>query len=100
MVKGDEQSFVLITVNAFVKLGYQQHVFPSQKMNMEEKGKALFKLDGCAAMHNVKIGNAIRTMDTWYNRYEEQQNPIAIEPFGSRERWVGQQPWSECPQAL
>lgn len=80
---GDEQSFVLIEVNAFVKLGHQQHVFPSQEMNMGEKGKTLFELDGCAAIHNVKIGNAIRTIDTWYARYTEQKHPIAIEPFGA-----------------
>jgi len=82
-LKGDEQSFVLIEVDAFVKLGHQQHVFPSQEMNMGEKGKTLFQLEGCAAIHNVKIGNAIRTIDTWYPRYKEQNQPIAIEPFGA-----------------
>lgn len=82
-LKGDSQSFVLIEVDAFVKLGHQQHVFPSQEMNMGEKGKTLFQLEGCAAIHNVKIGNAIRTIDTWYPRYEEQGQPIAIEPFGA-----------------
>src|SRR5690554_5407827 len=82
-LKGDEQSFVLIEVDAFVKLGHQQHVFPSQEMNMGEKGKSLFRLENCAAIHNVKIGNAIRTIDTWYERYAEQGQPIAIEPFGA-----------------
>lgn len=82
-LKGDAQSFVLVEVDAFIKLGHQQHVFPSQEMNMGEKGKTLFQLEGCAAMHNVKIGNAIRTIDTWYDRYEEQGQPIAIEPFGA-----------------
>ena len=80
---GDVQNFVLIEVDAFVKLGHQQHVFPSQEMNMGEKGKTLFQLEGCAAIHNVKIGNAIRTIDTWYPRYKEQNQPIAIEPFGA-----------------
>lgn len=82
-LKGDAQSFVLVDVDTFVKLGHQQHVFPSQEMNMGEKGKTLFQLGGCAAIHNVKIGNAIRTIDTWYERYEEQGHPIAIEPFGA-----------------
>lgn len=82
-LKGNEQSFVFVGVEAFVKLGHQQHVFPSQEMNMDEKGKTLFQLDGCAAMHNVKVGNAIRTIDTWYERYEELGQPIAIEPFGA-----------------
>ena len=80
---GDSESYVLIEVNAYVKLGVLQHVFPSQEMNMNEKGKTLFKLGGCAAIHNVKIGNAIRTIDTWYSRYEEEKQPIAIEPFGA-----------------
>jgi CRISPR-associated protein Csy3 len=95
---GDENSFVLIDVNAYVKLGKGQHIFPSQEMNMGEKKKKLFQLDGCAAMHNVKIGNAIRTIDTWYGdtmliKTEGKdktdtvdidiRQPIAIEPYGS-----------------
>ncbi len=80
---GDIESFVLINVNAYVKLGELQHVFPSQEMNVGKKGKVLFKLDDCAAIHNVKIGNAIRTIDTWYLRYNDIKQPIAIEPFGS-----------------
>ena len=75
-----ENDFTLIKVIAYVKLGDGQHVFPSQEMNMKEKGKILFQLDNCAAMHNVKIGNAIRTIDDWY---KEAKGPIAIEPFGS-----------------
>jgi len=82
-LKGDGESHVLLKVDAFAKLGFQQHVFPSQKMNMGEKEKVLFQLDECAAIHNVKIGNAIRTIDTWYPRYQEQGHPIAIEPFGA-----------------
>lgn len=80
---GDKESFVLIEIDAFVKLGCLQHVFPSQEMNMNEKGKSLFRLNECAAIHNVKIGNAVRTIDTWYSRYSEVGRPIAIEPFGS-----------------
>lgn len=82
-LKSDHQNFALIEVEAFVKLGKLQHVFPSQEMNMGEKGKTLFQLGGGAAMHNVKIGNAIRTIDTWYPRYEDMKMPIAIEPFGA-----------------
>jgi CRISPR-associated protein Csy3 len=79
-LNGDNQSFVFIKVNAYVKLGRGQHVFPSQEMNMGEKKKVLFQLDKCAAIHNVKIGNAIRTIDNWYKNAEF---PIAIEPYGS-----------------
>ncbi|MFL7864669.1 CRISPR-associated protein Csy3 family [Vibrio cincinnatiensis] len=78
-LNSDEQ-FICLTVDAFVKLGKGQHVFPSQEMNMGEKKKVLFKLDNCAAMHSVKIGNAIRTIDDWYDNAEL---PIAIEPFGA-----------------
>lgn len=79
-LSGDEKSFVSIEVDAYVKLGKKQHVFPSQEMNMGEKKKVLFSLDNCAAIHNVKIGNAIRTIDDWY---EDSKFPIAVEPFGS-----------------
>ena len=75
-----ENDFVLITVNAFVKLGYGQHVFPSQEMNMGEKRKVLFKIAEQEAMHNVKIGNALRTIDNWYDNAEF---PIAAEPYGA-----------------
>ena len=78
-LNSDEQ-FVCLTIDAFVKLGKGQHVFPSQEMNMGEKKKVLFKLDNCAAMHSVKIGNAIRTIDDWY---ENAEFPIAVEPFGA-----------------
>ena len=83
-MNGDNESFVFMKVNAYVKLGSGQHVFPSQEMNMGEKKKVLFKLgpkDGeCAAIHNVKIGNAIRTIDNWY---PDAEFPIAVEPYGS-----------------
>lgn len=94
-----ENDFIFMKVDAYVKLGDQQHVYPSEEMNMNEKGKTLFQLDNCAAMHNVKIGNAIRTIDDWYGTEnairkegkdvvdmelgESDVRPIAIEPFGS-----------------
>lgn len=97
---GDDEIFVLLNVDAYVKLGKGQHVYPSQEMNMGEKTKKLFKLDQCAAMHNVKIGNAIRTIDSWYGDTmliksegkdktdtvaidSEIKSPIAIDPYGS-----------------
>ncbi len=79
-LNGNAESFVNIEVDAYVKLGKKQHVFPSQEMNMGEKGKVLFQLEKCAAMHNVKIGNAIRTIDDWY---DDAAFPIAVEPFGA-----------------
>jgi CRISPR-associated protein Csy3 len=79
-LNGGDSSFVFLKVDAYTKLGNGQHVFPSQEMNMGEKKKVLFQLDGCAAIHNVKIGNAIRTIDNWYDNAEF---PIAAEPYGS-----------------
>ena len=79
-----EDSFVYLTINAFVKLGAGQHVFPSQEMNLGEKEKVLFQLDGCAALHSVKVGNAIRTIDDWYGTDKTPAKfPIAVEPFGA-----------------
>jgi len=79
-----ENEFTILEINAYVKLGNGQHVFPSQEMNMNEKGKVLFQLENCAAMHNVKIGNAIRTIDDWYKvEGNDAEFPIAIEPFGA-----------------
>jgi len=79
-LNGGENSFVFLKIEAYAKLGAGQHVFPSQEMNMNSKGKELFQLEGCAAVHNVKIGNAIRTIDNWYT---DAQFPIAAEPYGS-----------------
>ena len=73
-------TFIFISVDAFVELGSGQRVFPSQEMNMGEKRKVLFKIHDQAAMHNVKVGNALRTVDDWYPNAEF---PIAAEPFGA-----------------
>jgi CRISPR-associated protein Csy3 len=92
------EKFIAIKVEAFVKLDESQQVFPSEEMNTKEKGKTLFKLNDCAAMHNVKIGNAIRTIDDWYDDQNcisrlndkkvsevkiDTKPIIAIEPYGS-----------------
>ncbi len=72
--------FTYAKIDAYVQLGNGQHVFPSQEMNMDEKKKILFKLDDCVALHSVKVGNAIRTIDDWYSN---ATTPIAVEPYGS-----------------
>ena len=86
-----EENFVFIEVDAFVKMGKGQQVYPSQKMNMEtkkgEKSKFLFKLNEgkaneMAGMHSQKIGNALRTIDDWHSE-ADRVGAIAIEPYGS-----------------
>ena len=73
-------TFIFISIDAFVQLCSGQRVFPSQEMNMGEKRKVLFKIHNQAAMHNVKIGNALRTVDNWY---PDAEFPIAAEPYGA-----------------
>ena len=77
----------LLTINAYVKLGIGQRVWPSQEMVLNtakgEKSRHLYEINDCAAMHSEKIGNALRTIDDWYPDFEQNQRPIAIEAYGS-----------------
>ena len=85
---------VLLRVTALVRQGAGQEVFPSQELILDQKAqktddgtlvkksKTLYHVDGVAAIHSQKIGNAIRTIDTWYEGAEEL-GPIAVEPYGS-----------------
>ena len=34
-------------------------------------------------MRDQKIGNALRTIDTWYPAYEERRVPLPVEPNGA-----------------
>lgn len=80
------QRHVLLQVTAFVRMGAGQEVFPSQELILDKgkgsKSKTLYDVDGVAAIHSQKIGNAIRTIDTWYAGAAEL-GPIAVEPYGS-----------------
>lgn len=77
---------VLLQVTSFARMGAGQEVFPSQELILErgkdKKSKTLYQVNGVAAMHSQKIGNAIRTIDTWYEGASEL-GPIAVEPYGS-----------------
>lgn len=81
---------VLLQVTAFVRIGAGQEVFPSQELILErgrgDKSKTLYAVGegdkAVAAIHSQKIGNALRTIDTWYPGAEEN-GPIAVEPYGS-----------------
>jgi CRISPR-associated protein Csy3 len=80
------QQHVLLQVTAFVRIGAGQEVFPSQELILDrsrgDKSKTLYEVSGVAAIHSQKIGNAIRTIDTWYDGADEM-GPIAVEPYGS-----------------
>jgi len=81
---------VLLQITAFVRVGAGQEVFPSQELildrSRDDKSKTLYKIGegdhAIAAIHSQKIGNAIRTIDTWYTGADEN-GPIAVEPYGS-----------------
>lgn len=77
-------NYAFMEIDAFVKLGAGQRIWPSQEMRMNipkgEKSRHLFQLNGCAAIHTQKIGNALRTIDDWY---APDAQPIAVEPYGS-----------------
>ena len=79
-------SQVLLQVTAFVRIGFGQEVFPSQELILDKgankKSKTLYDVGGVAAIHSQKLGNAIRTIDTWYPEASEN-GPIAVEPYGS-----------------
>lgn len=76
--------FTLLKVEARVFMGAGQEVFPSQELILDKgsskKSKVLYSIDGKAGMHSQKIGNALRTIDTWYDKAEF---PIAVEPYGA-----------------
>ena len=77
---------VLLQVTAYVRVGAGQEVFPSQELILDkekaDKSKTLYTVNDVAAMHSQKLGNAIRTVDTWYPD-EDGLGPIAVEPYGS-----------------
>ncbi|VEA94109.1 type I-F CRISPR-associated protein Csy3 [Yersinia pseudotuberculosis] len=79
--------FAFFTVDAFVRLGNGQEVFPSQELVLDsnsKKSKVLYQIDGIAALHSQKVGNALRTIDDWYpDATELALGPIAVEPYGS-----------------
>lgn len=83
-LRGEEH--VLLYVSAFVRVGRGLEVFPSQELIMErgrgDKSKTLYAVNQVAAIHSQKIGNALRTIDTWYPDAAEI-GPIAVEPYGS-----------------
>jgi CRISPR-associated protein Csy3 len=89
-VLASEDEFLLLDVSCYVQVGNAQEVYPSEELVLDkgkgEKSKILYAVNDIAAMHSQKIGNAIRTIDTWYPDFSDQEQsagPIAIEPYGA-----------------
>ncbi|PKG99346.1 type I-F CRISPR-associated protein Csy3 [Paraglaciecola sp. MB-3u-78] len=85
-----EDNFLLLDISCFVQVGKAQEVYPSEELVLDkgkgEKSKILYDVNGIAAMHSQKIGNALRTIDTWYPEFSDPETsagPIAIEPYGA-----------------
>lgn len=84
------ESVAIFEVTAFARVGPGQEVYPSQELTRDpgdpkkgKKGKTLYAVASTAAMHSQKIGNAIRTIDTWYPDHNPQLGPIPVEPYGA-----------------
>ena len=88
-----KREYLLLDINVYAQVGYAQDVYPSEELVLDKgndknkKSKILYAIDGIAAMHSQKIGNAIRTIDTWYPDSEDEveaiKKPIAAEPYGA-----------------
>lgn len=80
------QSHVLLQITAYARLGAAQEVYPSQELILDKgtskKSKTLYAVQEVAGMHSQKLGNALRTIDTWHPDVAEL-GPIAVEPYGS-----------------
>lgn len=78
--------YALLDVQAYARMGDAQEVYPSQELILDRgkgKSKTLYVIDKVAGMHSQKVGNALRTIDTWYLAEEGGIGPIAVEPYGS-----------------
>lgn len=79
-------SHVLLQVTAFARLGAGQEVYPSQELILDKgnsgKSKTLYTVNNVAGIHSQKLGNALRTIDTWHPEVGKL-GPIAVEPYGS-----------------
>jgi CRISPR-associated protein Csy3 len=85
-----DSEFLLLDITTYVQVGKAQEVYPSEELVLDKgkgkKSKVLYQKDGIAAMHSQKVGNALRSIDTWYPAFdnpEETAGPIAIEPYGA-----------------
>lgn len=85
-----DDDFLMLDITCFAKVGKAQDVYPSEELVLDKgkgnKSKILYSVDNIAAMHSQKLGNALRTIDTWYPECSDSVagvGPIAIEPYGA-----------------
>ena len=84
-----EIPYLYVEVKAYAKVGLGQEVYPSEELVFNkgkgDKSKILYQSNNIAAMHSQKIGNALRTIDTWYPGYPDKENSpvLAVEVYGA-----------------
>ncbi|ASU22397.1 type I-F CRISPR-associated protein Csy3 [Vibrio qinghaiensis] len=87
-----EADHLMLQIDCYAKVGKAQEVYPSEELVLDKgnskskKSKILYAVNDNAAMHSQKIGNALRSIDTWYPDYslpEQTAGAIAIEPYGA-----------------
>ena len=91
-VLASESEHLMLQIDCFARVGKAQEVYPSEELVLDKgnsktkKSKILYAVNEHAAMHSQKIGNALRSIDTWYPDYaseEQSAGAIAIEPYGA-----------------
>lgn len=85
-----DEDYLLLDICCYAKVGLAQEVYPSEELILDkgkgDKSKILYHVNNVAAMHSQKLGNALRTIDTWYPAFSDPEasaGPIAIEPYGA-----------------
>ncbi len=82
-----EDNFLMLDITCCAQVGKAQEVYPSEELVLDKgqgkKSKILYAVDDIASMHSQKLGNALRSIDTWYSEYAIENRPIAIEPYGA-----------------
>lgn len=87
-----EKDYLLLEIDAYAQVGKAQDIYPSEELVLDKstgkggKSKILYHINEVAGMHSQKIGNALRTIDTWYPAYSDpdvQTGAIAVEPYGA-----------------
>ncbi|MCD1600466.1 type I-F CRISPR-associated protein Csy3 [Rheinheimera aquimaris] len=87
-----ETDHLMLQIDCYAKVGKAQEVYPSEELVLDKgnsktkKSKILYAVNEHAAMHSQKLGNALRSIDTWYPDYaseDQSAGAIAIEPYGA-----------------
>jgi len=82
-----EDNFLMLDITCYAQVGKAQEVYPSEELVLDKgqgkKSKILYAVNDIASIHSQKLGNALRSIDTWYSEYDTENRPIAIEPYGA-----------------